>query len=956
MWDILLVRRNIYLCFFVISWFISLNKTNAQENIKVVVTDSLKSPIPDVYILFINSEGKHILTSNEKGEAIFSTPMLASDGFFSIKLQHLSFFSSVFNFSITNKQISSEQRQATGKCDIFWEPEMLVFRVFLSKKSKNLEEVVVTAKEKGHFTAVSVIEKEAMQHVQPSSFSDLLSLLPGGIVKNPVLNFKNSIRLREVGISSSDYSIGALGTLFLIDEVPIHTGSNMQKTIGGEFTLTPGSWYADSKRNHSRSGVDMRSIPTDDIEKIEIVRGVPSVKYGDLSSGLVKIIRKKGKTPCRFRIKTDGFSRLFYLGKGFEFKKKEITLNLSLDYLHAKPDPRNVFENYKRYTGSIRIEKKFLSLNNPIKWRVNLDYTGSIDHEKTDPDIIGRKEEYYKSGYNKIKLSNYLDINFTQSIFKSLNFKFSYTGSKDLIQQRKWVQISTASALAVHRKAGEYYGIFVKPTYLSQLSIEGKPSYFFANIFADLSYNFKNITHNFTFGTTYTSSKNNGRGQVYNLHYPPSPAMSVRPRAFSDIPAMQDISAYAESVINWILKPGIDISLRAGFRTLSLRGLPDRYFMSKKTYFTPRINLKFGFLPLPVRGKQLRLSARVAWGKHAKTPTQAMLYPQDTYYDFIQLNYYHNNPKYRQVHFKTYIFSNTNYKIAPAVNTKKEIGIDLKYCENSLSVTYFSEKMSSGFRKMYDFSPVTFKKYDTSNLEHSEISSAPRVENLPYQPKKRTVLFEKESNGSAIEKQGFEFQFLGKRIEKINTRLTLNGAWFKTKYFNSLPVLRFPEVSIINGRKHYNLGLYRDKDSYIRTQFYSSAIADIYFPLLGLKTSLTADFEWYFSKKQAPQNGTPTHYIDENGVKHQYGKEAASDQVLQHLNIVYNPKAYKTHKTPFSTKIHLKITKDFYEKINISMYVNGLFSFYKNKYVNGKKIVRKSRFPPYFGMEMNFSF
>ena len=43
-----------------------------------------------------------------------------------------------------------------------------------------IAEVVVTAQETRGVTTASVIEKHAMEHLQPSSFSDILELLPGG--------------------------------------------------------------------------------------------------------------------------------------------------------------------------------------------------------------------------------------------------------------------------------------------------------------------------------------------------------------------------------------------------------------------------------------------------------------------------------------------------------------------------------------------------------------------------------------------------------------------------------------------------------------------------------------------------------------------------------------------------------------------------------------------------------
>ena len=67
----------------------------------------------------------------------------------------------------------------------------------------SLGEVTVTAQEKKGLTSTSVIDRTAMQHLQPSSFSDLLSLLPGGMTATPHTNVANVARLREGGISSS---------------------------------------------------------------------------------------------------------------------------------------------------------------------------------------------------------------------------------------------------------------------------------------------------------------------------------------------------------------------------------------------------------------------------------------------------------------------------------------------------------------------------------------------------------------------------------------------------------------------------------------------------------------------------------------------------------------------------------------------------------------------------------
>lgn len=76
----------------------------------------------------------------------------------------------------------------------------------LKPSSTALREVVVTASESKGITSASKIDRTAMEHLQPTSFSDLLALLPGGKTSDPKMNGAKNITLREVGTSSSNYN------------------------------------------------------------------------------------------------------------------------------------------------------------------------------------------------------------------------------------------------------------------------------------------------------------------------------------------------------------------------------------------------------------------------------------------------------------------------------------------------------------------------------------------------------------------------------------------------------------------------------------------------------------------------------------------------------------------------------------------------------------------------------
>ena len=244
--------------------------------------------------------------------------------------------------------------------------------VALSENSKLLDEVVVTAKETTGLTSSSRIDREAMTHLQPTSFTDLLELLPGNISQTPDMGSVNTIQLRETGTMGAtgsktdnpDYNISSLGTLFMVDGAPINGDANMQNVPGASADATSPEF----KRDMTNKGVDMRTLSTDNIESVEIVRGIPSAEYGNLTSGMVNIRRIRKATPLTARFKADQYSKLVSLGKGFYLGKTDHVMNVDGGFLDSKVDPRNTLENYKRVNVSTRFNLRFLSPKLETQW------------------------------------------------------------------------------------------------------------------------------------------------------------------------------------------------------------------------------------------------------------------------------------------------------------------------------------------------------------------------------------------------------------------------------------------------------------------------------------------------------------------------------------------------------------------------------------------------------------
>lgn len=919
--------------FFLLNTFSSIAQVSTST-VQISVTDQeTRQNITDVSVILENIFEKYSSQTDSSGKSIFQN---IPSGNYKITLSHLA-----YNILIKEIHITKEHS----------------FSFQLHPKNIELNEIIITATESKGLTSTSIINKRAMQHLQPSSFTDLLELLPGGRSKDPVFNASNHIKLREVGSSDSNYDISSLGTSFIIDGIPINTDANLQYTTGPELIIGKGSGYADGRRNNTSKGVDMRSISTDQIEKVEIIRGIPSVEYGDLTSGVIKIKRKRGRTDWESRFKADGFSKLYYVGKGFELDEKNFILNIGLDYLNAKPDPRNSFENYKRITASVRSQKIWENNQYSLQWNANLDYSGSMDNEKVDPDTGYSRIDRYSSDYKRFAIANIFDLNFKSSSFlKTIHISTSLSQQYDKIKQTKWVQISNPTAIPNSTEQGEHDGIYLTPQYISELMVDGKPMDAYFKVTGDFKTRFLRISHAIKLGTEWNYAKNNGKGQVYDPTHPPTPEMTTRPRSYKDIPASQDIAFFAEDFINFRLGKH-EFNLAAGIRSMSLLNLKSEYTIHGKYYFDPRFNAQWILPSIKIGKHALKTELTAGTGWYTKFPTLAQLYPDYIYNDLIQLNYYHNTPEYRRINLITYKNSPINYNLTPARNNKWEIRTDFSYDNNRLSVTYFEERLNSGFRTVSQYRALSYKKYDNNSIDHESITSQPNLNDMTFVIDTLLTAYGITNNGSLLLKSGIEFQFISKRFSSINTRFTINGAWFKSTYRNSAPVYKKGSKDvIINGKYYPYLGLYQWDSGSEKQQLNTNLTIDTYLPSLDLEFSSSFQLMWFNSNQSTKMNGTPISYIDPSGTLHPYTEQDKKDSILQWLNIQYNDSAFRKDTTPMSMNMNLKISKNFYKKLRISMFVNRILSYYKDYEINGQKINRRGLTSPYFGMELNLNF
>ncbi len=816
-----------------------------------------------------------------------------------------------------------------------------------------LKEVTVTAVESKGLASASHISREAINLLQPTSFTDLLELLPGGKSQDPKMGVANTIKIREVGSKGDDYNISSLGVAFMVDGTPLQGDANLQ-TLPNLSNNDP-----HFNRNIVSKGVDMRTIPTDNIESVEIVRGIPSVEYGELTSGLVKITRKIKPTKWETRIKADEYGKLFSIGKGFSFENSHSNLNFNVDYLNSKVDPRNHLENYKRLTGSLRYQlvKKYED-GRKFKWNTSLDYVGSFDNEKKDPNISLIKIDYYKSEYNKFAFRNsFVYTPFRgNKLLKKIIINSSLLAEKDILTRRKFISIIRDTPIPNNLTEGVHEGVYLPYQYVADFKSEGIPFYGFIKIKSkhpEIKIG-KKVKTDFTLGVDYKYSKNFGKGQIYNLERPISPIWESRPRAYKDIPALQNLAFFVENKGQTMIG-GTTIQHSLGVRGISLLGLNKRYEIQNKIFWEPRFNTKWQLWNIKLAKKKLQTSIGYGVGYSHKMPTLAHLFPNKYYNDIVQLNYFHENLDFRRLNILTKITDITNYKLQPAKNFKWEIRLDVNYDRHRLALTYFEEILNSGFRQMAFYAPVTYRQYDIHSINHATITEKPKLSDFTYENKTILDGYRKTSNGSALWKKGIEFQYSSPRIKYINTKITANGAWFWTTYKNSQPMFK-PVATVINGTslQYKYVGLYDWNSGNIKEKLSTNIILDTQFPRLGLIFAVSVQSTWFTTSQIMYQNGKPTHYLTTDGKLNKYDTKAEKDKELQHLTLSFNSQRYNKRKVPFASFINLKATKEISDVLKVAIFVNRVLDMLPDYHSNGILIRRYT--DSYFGMELNWKF
>lgn len=823
-------------------------------------------------------------------------------------------------------------------------PEPLV--IVLEEQSYELAEVVVMADYKKNQGSTAVINQQALEHIQPTSVADVLSLIPGGLFRESSATGFNRISLRQSG--SDDNT--SLGMAVVMDGIP-QDNDGFRASIPGLST----DEYSD--RLGMNRGIDLKTLSTDHIRKIEIVKGISSAKLGNLSSGVIQTTSKIGITPAQLRMKVDPLTKLIYLGKGFRISPKMGYLHTGIDYTSVYDDRRDPMSKYSRLTGQVTYNNSVDVGDKTLFLFFKLSEVYTLNQAKED-ELTQDYNESFRNKYSRTGASFKAQMYDLGKIVDNVEFIASADYTYDLIDRNRLVQTGTPLPSPLATEEGESEGIYLPSTYYSPFQIENKPLSLLTQLNAESLFETRSFRHKVIYGLSWKRTKNYGEGVMVDMTRPPYPGNNeyVRPVPNRSIPALSVGAAYAEEQLKHSNR-WFDFELNAGVRFTQMFNLDTKYTELRKLQVEPRINAALSFNIDLAGGKSLRNMFRFGFGQENKLPTLDYIYPDRVYKDMIVLNAYtKQDDPFNHLITYTKIYDVTNNSLRPNRNTKYEAGWDVEYEGYSLSLTFFKEHSDRGFESVAKYSPVRYTRYVDPIDGQPIVGRRPEKEDYVADPYATFVDMDIVRNSMKVEKKGLEYLLRFPKIIPLSTTVEINGAYYDTRYSSGAPLQYHPAFRDDDRPQPY-VGIYRRQDITRQRIFNTNLWFNTNIPRYKMIFTTFFQFIWLNEEMRINGDEYPSAYFDTDGRMH-----TVDDRILQSIKDGHTVwRHYHIYKEdfsetlPVSLTVNFKVTKEFSRMIRASFFVNNILDInplYKNRYNQNVRVWQKS----FFGAEMTFSF
>lgn len=806
-------------------------------------------------------------------------------------------------------------------------------RILMEEESLSMREVVVVAQAgQGGESTTSIIGRQALDHLQATSLKDILQLLPGGVsMKNPSLTSPGQFKVRT--LASDDNA--TFGAAIIINGMPVSTNANMNTGLGL------------SSISSGNSGADLRSIATDDIESVEIIRGVASAEYGDVSSGVMIVNKRIGVSDLNMKARIMPGIMQLHAAKGFDIKYAG-SLNISADYARGTSDPRFLTDKYNRGILSLAHRKTLLNKTWTLTTNIDLSYTG--EWKGADPDEPEAMKKFFSSrDAFSLRLSHNGMLKLDKALARTLKYDVALSLSSDRIFNDRLVSVGSGAILDA-TKDGMYEGTPYPSSYETLSGTKSNPVMYWAK-FSDLFYlNVGNMSNRFNVGTEWKIEGNRGIGQ-YDKTLKFKAFAQDRIRRFCDIPYMNQISAYVEDnvVLTFSERRYPNITGQAGVRWTVVQPWRNERMMA----LSPRLNIAVN----PVR----YLSLRLGYGISEKVPSLQDLYPSPDYYDFYNMSVSDGQKSYYL--YSTRVFDNKPVSIKTMRGTKYELGFDVRLDNGmSFSVVGYHEKVSRCFGP--DNSEWKTLVFDVWNAADVTFTGQKPIYDQQNPSRRDTVLYNliRPGNPKSRRNRGIEFDFNFGKINATNTSFYLSGAWSETRSSSSNLGYKLPVGEARNYGPVYVV-YPESSHSFSENRRFSATLRVVqHIPAIRFIVSASAQCILYEYDHEVSSGTRPLGYI--------YGSEYIKFTEDQLDDIEFNFHGYMLKDQIFDTRISnvpvtwpaiwcldMRVTKEIGDKAGFSFYANNvLFSQpWQSNSVSVSKVERNGGLFSY-GLEIFLNF
>jgi len=750
-------------------------------------------------------------------------------------------------------------------------------------------------------TTTSISSGE-IEHIQASSLGDVLELIPGQKFTNPGLEDVKQISIRQTSTTDDADRNVSLGTQILVDDVPISNNANMQI----DTDLNDGATY----RVTANAGIDLRRIAADNIQSIEVIRGIPSAKYGDLTAGAVVVNTKSGYTPYRTKYKYNPRNQELNLAGGYQWENHD--LNFNLNYAKSLRNIRVEGDAFRRIGGQLNLFSYFNQRK--IKWTNRLYYTRTLDEQDVREGDLTATERYNRD--YESRLVSHLTYN------PAKNREYSALFSLNLNRQNSYIKRRVSRDIGVIGTAmepGVNEGYFVVD-YTSKLWVKGQAW----NLFGQLNYSDKQVTgklvHDLQAGLDIRHEFNNGPGREFDPLYPPRSTADEgdRPRSYNDIPGITQLALYAEDELTGHLWR--DFSFQMGLR-YDMFGFDFSGFKSDfGSYFNPRLN----FVYYLTSSTQFRMG----YGRNAKIPPMSMVYPNYVYFDVVDSMYFDTqNPENRLAIVNTQIFDRTDKNLKAMTRSKYETSVDQKVGPVGLSVTGFYERMHDGF-DLSAYYPVSLVKYSRPDWPNP----------IPAVPRDTVLLnYNGAVNSVESESKGIELALTTKQIESINTTIRIDAAYHFSKSWWQNNQYEYGGLRTVPGFNDqivpfWNLTGSQSEDFIIHYRFDT-----IFKPLRLWFTINIQQVAVEKDRYNGLSDSLAVGYISVDGQRNFIPDEERDSEKYSTIRRVASDYMYTTESLPNLWLINLRVSKELWKGSEVSFFVNNMF--------NSRPLYQRTRVP-----------